>query len=88
MNRRTFAFEAKSRLTRDGLHYAANLTWSASRATIPSRPGESIKFPGHSDISGDLSIGWATARFFAGATGSYVSKQLLKIGVTNNRATI
>lgn len=64
----------------NGFGFEANLAWSESSATIPSRPGETIAFPGHADLSGDLSIGWATDRVELGVTSSYVSEQLLELG--------
>lgn len=41
-----------------GLFVEGNVTLAESEAEISERPGESFAFPGQSDVSGNLSIGW------------------------------
>lgn len=64
----------------EGLFYDCNISWSDSRATIPTRSGESLPFPGHAGVTGDLVIAYAAREFDLRLQGSYVGDQLLEIG--------
>lgn len=65
---------------RAGLFCELDVSWSESRAKIPSRPGETLSLPGHAKVTGDLVLGLASDRLDVRVIGSYVGDRLLEVG--------
>lgn len=75
----------------NGLLLGANATFSRSRATIAGYDdGDPIQrridLPNHSDVTGNLTIGWEDARTSLRLAANYKSKYLLDVGAIEDRA--
>lgn len=62
-----------------GFFFEGNVTLAESEAETSERPGESFPFPGQSDLSGNLSIGWENETFSARVAGNHRGRVLAGI---------
>lgn len=60
----------------DGVGVLANVTFSHSRATYPTRPGEELPFIGQSDRIGNLGLTYEKGGFFARLAMNFRSERL------------